>query len=368
MRVATRRAAHGASLAWLLLVVRCSGRSTLPTSRVLRSSPVVSNSSHRRLSIFEHNAPQFNQDETPLEEETPGHQALQVVNDHKPGEVLGIGGESSLLLRVLSRGSKGLFQFDPDPSASSGHAVTTVAIGQSTACVLLPFVSTPEERTGERLNCVIDPLNALDIDHYGLSYEPVVDLPIVVYPWGENNDGINFGTLPFSVAATPTLRGIDEPAIEPATLLQLRGRYILGDEASIRLFRRVVPTSLAGNVLKTAGGNEQRLVCPKRDAEGQLFTVEKPDSADRYEGRTGCKMAPLPVGQTAGPWPARALRKKTHHGVCTARVSQVHGTSPSFRWPATEVARSGATRCGARLTLRTAPRSTTSRFSRGSSR
>ena len=82
--------------------------------------------------------------------------------DRKPGEVLGVAGESMLLLRSTGRGSAPIFSFNPDPLAGEGHAATRVVVGAKTACVLLPFVSTAAERTGERLNCVLEPLDELD--------------------------------------------------------------------------------------------------------------------------------------------------------------------------------------------------------------
>ena len=84
----------------------------------------------------------------------PPFATLGVSLDQKAGEVLGMAGESMLLLRSTSRGSEALFDFNPDPVAGSGHAVTSVVVGEQMACILLPFVSTAAERTGQRLNCV----------------------------------------------------------------------------------------------------------------------------------------------------------------------------------------------------------------------
>ena len=84
----------------------------------------------------------------------PPFATLGVSLDQKAGEVLGMAGESMLLLRSTSRGSEALFDFNPDPAAGSGHAATSVVVGEQTACILLPFVSTAAERTGQRLNCV----------------------------------------------------------------------------------------------------------------------------------------------------------------------------------------------------------------------
>lgn len=158
--------------------------------------------------------------------------------------------------------------------------------------------STPEERTGERLNCVIDALSVADETVMMRSLtSDIVHLPVVAYP-----QGIRFGTLPFSVSATPMIRAIEEPAIEPGTLLQLRGRHLLGNEASIRLFRRAVPKELERRVLSTAGGNEQRLVCPKRDAEGQVACT-RARLRTRACGARGAS-AHEPVARAAPPHPA----------------------------------------------------------------
>ena len=86
--------------------------------------------------------------------------------------MLGIAGDNMLLLRSTIRGSEPLFDFNPDPGASSGHAASSVLVGEKTACVLLPFVSTAAERSGERLNCVLDALDDADLAQVHVPDDP----------------------------------------------------------------------------------------------------------------------------------------------------------------------------------------------------
>ena len=157
-----------------------------------------------------------------------------------------------------------------------------------------------------------------------------------------------FGALNFSRAATPVLSTIVTPAIESGSILRLRGSHIVGEDASIRLYRDLPGANglAARQSLSTAGGDEKRLQCSQRDAEGERFAgswsvarsgrVLSLDAGvvyDASEGAdfTGCKTFPMPVGLPAGQWNVTVIQMAGNRGrarteAAARRVDLTHHT------------------------------------------
>ena len=52
----------------------------------------------------------------------------------------------------------------------------------------------------------------------------------------------------------------------------------------------------------------------KRDADGQQYSVDESEEDHPAEGHTGCKLAPLPAGLTAGAWNLTIIQMEANRG------------------------------------------------------